>query len=317
MPSRKHVRPPPRFCFVTPEFETKETSWFKKHSDARRSHAAYWGGSARQQYQGAKQTLGGREENATSNANIDKDASACESELDVGRFAAPVKQYRRSTGPASIQALPQRIRSEFLWHIESTNLPYLPSVPSEPRGTGSPSAASFLTFEFYGESFVKQFVMFAHDDYSIMFSGCLLLSYAHYMALTGRGTNTVLLELKGQVIRRISAKMRSSNGLLSPRCLTAILALGAPIVCLVSRDLPQRLSIGEYIKVSMEEDYLCCPQSANTAQSSLGERIVHRQAMRRLFFKSNATFKDADSLALLQYISNYINMYASFEPLAF
>ena len=133
-----------------------------------------------------------------------------------------------------------------------------------------------------------------------MFSGYLLLSYAHYMALTGRGTKTVLLELKGQVIRHISSQMKSSDCLLSPWCLTAILALGSPIVCLVSRDLPKRLSIWEYINATMEEDYLCCPESADTAQSALDERIVHRQAIRKLLFKSSISFQDTDSLALLK-----------------
>jgi hypothetical protein len=133
------------------------------------------------------------------------------------------------------------------------------------------------------------------------------------MALTGRGTKTVLLELKSQVIRRISAKMKFSDSLLSPRCLTAILALEAPIVCLMSQDLPKSLSIWDYINASMRHDYLCCQESADVAYAALDERIVHRQAMHRLFLKSFAGIQDAVGLALLQYISNSINMYAFFE----
>ena len=102
--------------------------------------------------------------------------------------------------------------------------------------------------------------------------------------------------------------MRSSVGLLGPQCLTAILALENPVVYMVSQDLPQCLSISEYIHVSAQEDYLCCPASANTAQHALEEQIVHRHAMRRLFSKSNASSQDADNLALLQYVSNCINM---------
>ena len=68
-----------------------------------------------------------------------------------------------------------------------------------------------------------------------MLSGCLLLSYAHSVALICQGTMTMMLELKSKVIRRISTKMGTAEGLLSPQCLAAILALGAPIVCLFSQ----------------------------------------------------------------------------------
>jgi hypothetical protein len=146
-----------------------------------------------------------------------------------------------------------------------------------------------------------------------MFSGCLLLSYAHSMALTGRGSKAVLLQLKGQVIRCISSKMNASNGLLSPRCLTAILALGAPIVCLVSQDLPKGVSIWEYINVSTRDDYQCCSDSADIAQIAFDEGMVHQKAMCRLLIKSSTGFQDTNSLALLQYLSNYVDMYVSFK----
>lgn len=315
MPLAKHVTPLPRFCFVTQENETKDMSWFKKRSGAARRHAAYWGGPGKRQSQAKKQTPERQEENATSDSNIDNHSSQCDSKLETCCFASLAKQYRASTKLQNVKAVcvTSKTASEFPCHIESCHLQYLPSVPAEIRKTGPLFAAGLLIFEFYGESFVKRFLRVNHEDHSIMFSGCILLSYAYYMALTGHGTKTVLLELKGQVIRRLSAKMTSSNDLLSPQCLTAILALGAPIVCLVSRDLPQRLSITQYIKVSMEEDYLCCQQSANAAQRSLDETIVHRQAMQRLLVRGGRSFKDTNSLALLQYVSNCINMYAHIQ----
>jgi hypothetical protein len=153
--------------------------------------------------------------------------------------------------------------------------------------------------------------MVENQDCSIILSSCLLLSYAHYMALTGDGTTTVLLELKSQVMHRLSAEMNLSHGLLSPRCLTAIVALGAPIVCLLSRDMPNGLTIREYIDAALEEDYLCNEQFATIAQCSLEEQIVHRQALSKLFLKTSVKFQDEDSIELLQYISNYINMYVS------
>ena len=151
--------------------------------------------------------------------------------------------------------------------------------------------------------------MHDHKDNIVLFDAFLLLSYAHHMALTGRGSKTVVLNLKGQVIRHIGTKMETSDGLLSPQCLTAILALGTSIVCLVSQDLPMRLNIWEYINASMQEDYLCCLQeSADKAQSALNERTVHRQAINKLLSRSKASFKDADSLALLQYVCNWMDM---------
>ena len=163
-------------------------------------------------------------------------------------------------------------------------------------------------FEFCGESFVSQFILHDNEDYPVLFSAFLLLSYSQYMALTGQGSKTIVLELKLQAIRHIGEKMKSSDGLLSPRCLTAVLALGSAIVCMVSKDLPMGLSMWEYINVSTKDDYLCCqPESADKAQIARDERIIHREAMYRLLRRSKASFKDAPSLSLLQYISNWMD----------
>ena len=291
-------------------------SWLKIHSGAARSHAAYWGGPEKVHHEGKKHLAAQQDTTTTTTSTSDTDrdtSSRDDCKPTFGCFYAPTVLRRRSTKPNNVKAiiLPPQKRTRSPRHLEIDNTEHLPSLPYEIRATGSPSASTLSTFEFFGEGFVRQFVMFDHEDYSIMFSGCLLLSYAQSMALTGQGTKTTLLELKSQVIRRISAKTGSSVGLLSPQCLTAILALGAPIVCMVSQDLPQRLSISDYINVSAQEDYLCCAASANTAQRALEERIVHRQAMRRLFSKTNASSQDADNIALLQYISDSINMYAS------
>ena len=150
--------------------------------------------------------------------------------------------------------------------------------------------------------------MVDNEDSAMMFSSCLMVGYAHYIALTGQGTTTTLLELKSQVIRYLTSKMNSPDALLSPRCLVAILALGAPIVCLVSRDFPRGLSIREYINVTLEEDYLCNEESAVVALSSYNEQRLHRQALRRLLLRTKTGFQDGDSIALLQYISNYMKL---------
>lgn len=313
MPARKEIKPPPKFSFVTSVPAAKGGSWLKRHSSASRSHAAYWGGPVKYQDLRKKQVAGQQSDGGTSGSDTNINFTSCDAvKLVYGSFAAPTKSRRGSTKPknANIIVPSMTARLEIPRNIKPSMLQYLPSIPSDLRAKDSPFATTFSAFEFLGEGFVKQFVVVDHEDYPLMFSGCLLLSYAYSMALTGKGTKTVLLELKSQVIRRISSKMKSSDGLFSPQGLIAILALGAPIVCLVSQDLPKCLSIWDYINVSAQEDWLCCTASADTAQQALEERVVHRQAMCRLFSKSNTIYQDASNLALLQYVSNCVDLYA-------
>lgn len=308
MPLRKHTKPPPRFAFVTPEFEGNEIRWLKTHSDAARSHAAYWGGPAKRQWQANKESEAENENTPVHGTVTDERPRRRKENLQFYCFAVQTIQRRGATKLNNTKAMSSKSEYDMSRYIEPNYLRYHPSVLAEMRGSGA-SSVSLTASKFYSEDFIRRFVMVDHKDCLIILSSCLLLSYAHYMALTGHGTTTVLLELKSQVMHRLSANMSLSHGLLSPRCLTAIVALGAPIVCLVSRDMPQGLSIREYINATLEEDYLCNQQSAATAQRSLEEQIVHRQALSKLFLKTIANFQDADSLALLQYISNYINMY--------
>lgn len=110
-----------------------------------------------------------------------------------------------------------------------------------------PFGAELSPLRFFGENFVKQFVMADHEDQPVLFDGCLLLSDAHAMALTGRGTRTALLELKSRVFRCINDRMEVSDSLLSPQCLSAILALGAPINCVSG--LPRSAKAYNYLGV--------------------------------------------------------------------
>jgi hypothetical protein len=314
MPSRK-IGPLPNFSFVISEFETKEVSWLKLHSNAARSHAAYWGGAKRQR-RGQKESVVQQGNTTTFVAHAEINYSSREDSVsDCVHYSAATIRTRRSGKPKSVKSITTHHGSPH--QLEPESLQYQPSLPSEIRATDSPFASSLPTFAFCGETFVRQFFMFDHEDHSIMVNGCTLLSYAHHMALTGLGTKTTLLKLKDEVIRRIMTKLDSSSGLLSPWCLTAIMALGAPIVCLVSQNLPNGLSIWEYINASVTEDYLCCADSADTAKRALSEQTIHQQAMYRLFLKSNACYQDAHSVSLLLFISNYINMYAVLKSLTF
>lgn len=308
MPLRKHTKAPPRFTFVTPEFEGNEIRWLKTHSDAARSHAAYWGGPAKRQRQTGKESEANKESTPVHNTITNKRSHRRRANLQFYCFASDTIQRHEAPRPKNTKAMSSTAGYDI------PNYPRcLPSLI--PEGRGSNAFSTDLTaFRFYNEDFIRRFVMVDNQDCPMILSSCLLLSYAHYMALTGHGTTTVLLELKSQVMHRLSAEMSLSHGLLSPRCLTAIVALGAPIVCLLSRDMPQGLSIREHIDATLEEDYLCNEQSAAIAQCSLEEQIVHRHALAKLFLKTSANFQDADSLALLQYISNYINMHVLIPP---
>jgi len=299
MPSRKKIQSQSQFSFVSSDFAPEDTSWLRTFSGAARSHAAYWGGSAKYQRQCKTQTAG--RQGLTNIRITDKDSSLPNEAF--GCFSAAPIERQISVKPhnATDTSLPSYLKPDYMQ--------YLPPLPAEVRALGSAFAPGFSIFEFCGESFVKHFVMLDHEDYSMMFSGYLLLSYAHFMALTGQGTKTKLLKLKSEVIHRISEKLKCLDGLLSPHYLTAILALAAPVACLVSQDLPKGLSIWEYINASKQDSSLCCREYAEVARKALDEQMVHQQAIRELLFKSSAGFQNAQSLPLLQYVSNSIMMY--------
>ena len=162
-------------------------------------------------------------------------------------------------------------------------------------------------FEFLGKDFTRQFVVSDHEDHQILVDGSLLLGYAYRMALTGHGTRTGLLELKSKVFHHVGTRL-ASGSVLSPRVLTAVLALGSPVVCLVSQDLPQHLTLLEYISTSTQGDCLCSEEFANVAQHAIRERTTYLHAMRGLLSLSNSLRYDANSLALLRYICNCMEM---------
>ncbi|KAK5033183.1 hypothetical protein LTS07_003484 [Exophiala sideris] len=272
--SGKGNKPRPRFSFVNLDFEAGEVNWVRRHAGPTRSHAAYWGGpSGAQRHHSNTDT-------SVPNA-VTYHAPPYEAGPVHGCFPSRSSRHWRTTAtrasefPLSMRPPPAPR------HFEPDHLRYLPSLPFEISGTDTSTAACSSLFDFFGETFVRRFLTSNHEDSSVMFCGCLLLSYAHTMALTAAGKRTVLLQLKGHVIRYINTKLATSN-MLSPRSLTAILALGAPIVCLASQDLPNFLNIRDYVDASTKGDYLCCRECSDTAQRALAERIVHRKAMERL-----------------------------------
>ncbi|KAL6786387.1 hypothetical protein J3E68DRAFT_447317 [Trichoderma sp. SZMC 28012] len=307
MPLRKHTKPPPRFTFVTPEFEGNQMRWLKTHSDATRSHAAYWSGPAKRRWQSGKESIKKEDSASARGTFADERTYPHTAQVEHRCSVARTPQCQGSTAATDRKALPQRGDYSTFRQIEPTGSRCPQALPPSLKETNSLSV-DLAVLKFYNEDFMRRFVMVDNADSTLIFTSCLLLGYAYHLALTGQGTMTMLLELKSQVIRHLTAKMNTSDGLLSPRCLIAILALGAPIVCLVSRDLPRCLRIGESINMMLEEESLCSEESAMFSPASLHEQVVHRSALRRLFLKARANFQDPESVALLQYISNYMNI---------
>lgn len=313
MPSRtrKKAKPPPSLSFVTPYVGPHGVTWLKVHSGAARSHAAYWGGPERNHYPDKEQIEQQRNPNCASHTDNDFGINGSAKSAS-SPFPDPTVRRCRSTKAANAKVTtPPSNGGEEPPHQEcASELP----LPFEIRSSGSSFEADLSTFEFLGERFVKEFLMVDSKEYPIMYSSYHLLNYAYSMAFTGIGTKTDLLKLKGRLIRHISESIKSSEGVLRPRCLTAILALGAPVVCLASQELPNGRNMGDYIHGSPQGEFLCCrPESATAGRRALNEQIVHRQPMRKFFLTSSANFQDADSLVLLQYLSNHINISMAIE----
>jgi hypothetical protein len=312
MPSRRKAKPHSGFIFIHQVLHPRVDKSLKLHSRAARSHAAYWGGPAGSKRAG-KHQIGEEQGNivpiarhSTTSSNVDDEGNPDPTEpADTLARRKEIVKIEDFNTPIA----PQNNASRSLQHLQPNSLQYLPSLPQELRSVAAAFSAGLPIFDFYGQAFIKQFIMLDHEDYPIMFSGCLLLSFAHSMVLTGQGSKAVLLELKHHVFRLISAKMKSSSTLVSPWYWTAVLALGAPVVCLISQDLPKHWSIAEYNDATMRDDYSCpYPGFADKAQRSLAELNVHRQVMRENLQRTKEAFYDATSLALLRYIRCFFNM---------
>ena len=308
MPSRKrkHIKCPSSLSFITLDSRAPGVNWLKVHSGAARSHAAYWGGPNRRACRGEKQI---KNQNSTFQGYSDINypdlenvsASSPSSNIDT-RKSFELVNSKAST--ASRDAT-----DGFFRYSNSDSLHYLSQSPLETRSRESCSEAYLSIFKFLGKTFVRQVLKVEDKEHSLVLRSCLLLDYAYYMVFTGQGTKLVLLKLKGELIRHINKIIEGAKGMLSLRCLTAILALENSAVCLVSQDLPHGRRMWDYIHGSLLNEFLCClPESLDIAQCADNEQAVHRQLMQMLFPTSCTSFRDAESLMLERYLSNYMKM---------
>jgi hypothetical protein len=76
MPRRQIKEPLPKYSFVTVEPKGNDVSWLKVYSGSMRSHAAYWGGSAKFQAEDEKDSTEEHDDTAISDADKDEGAAA-------------------------------------------------------------------------------------------------------------------------------------------------------------------------------------------------------------------------------------------------
>jgi hypothetical protein len=147
MPCRKNTNPRPNFAFVPVGLEAKQATWLKLHTGAARSHAAYWGGSAKRQRKGTTHIVASRKhQDSTSSADTEPAFSYNDD---------PAIRHGRST-----------LIPESFTYIQHDHLQHFPTVPSEILATSFPFVGGLATFRFFGEGFVKNFLTLSHEDYS-------------------------------------------------------------------------------------------------------------------------------------------------------
>jgi hypothetical protein len=276
------------FSFVVLEPKPEKGNWTKVVSCSARSHAAYWGGptQVRRRVRGPK----------PSTAAEGGDRAVLE---PVRLKSAKAAKENQKSVPAQYPLL----RS--MAGIQSIALKTFPiSASVMDAVTDSSFANSHYLLSFLDSTFIQRS---SYDNTSLILDSFLLLSYAHYMALTGSGTKPKLLNLKNEVIKGVSTKLKSTPKSPDLSFLVAIQALQTPIVCLVTQELPQNLNVREYVLHSMTGE-CCSPASAATASESLNERIIHQKFLETTLCNTNTALLDSEAMAPFTYVSNSMKM---------
>ncbi|GAM91174.1 hypothetical protein ANO11243_092210 [Dothideomycetidae sp. 11243] len=165
-----------------------------------------------------------------------------------------------------------------------------------------PELSDSATSAYFGLPFLETFFRPGEADRATFAKGCELVSLAHTMAVTGIDRMPELLRLKSEILQSVAAKLDSGIDSLNPHIFGAMLMLGLPSVCLTSQDLPNGMSLAEYIAACASDDAVCSSRSAEAASSSLKERLVHWEKLRGLL----RGFAVADRRGLLCPLIRYI-----------
>lgn len=116
--------------------------------------------------------------------------------------------------------------------------------PNTSRDLGTLKAGML---RFFGERFVRGVLLRDPEHCQIMFTSCLLLSSTHQIAMTGRGSQVGLMELKGELIRAVNAAISTLERPIKLEVLIAVLILGMPLVSLVTNQVPGCIPLRDYI----------------------------------------------------------------------
>jgi hypothetical protein len=279
---------PPLYSFVMLEPQSQSGNWTKVVSGSARSHAAYWGGPSQ----------------VRRKARAQKPRTAaecgCRNVLELERLQGAKDMKEDQKLVPGYFPLPRSISG-----IQSLALQTFPISSSVmDTVTDSSFANSHYLLSFLDSTFIQRS---SHDDSSLILDSFLLLSYAHYMALTGSGAKSKLLSLKDEVIKGVGKKLKSTTNVPDLSSLIGIQALQTPIVCLVTQELPHNLNVRDYVLQSITGE-CCSPTSAATASESLSERVVHQQFLETAICNINIASMDSEAIAPFTYVSNSMKM---------
>lgn len=314
MPRRKkNTQPEPSFTFVEPHVAVPGSTGTKLRTRASRSHAAYWGGRRQRpdqpQHMATAKSVNGithvREIHTTEISFID------------------VYELERMPPTSHSKCYKPRPAGEDLLVITSTSPDISTSTPPTVRHLTADRDASteqaselskshnLMVSSIHQRLEIERFAI-SDPDYSSAIPSvcCTLLQTAQLTALTGRGKTAELLGLKAQVIRSISTELCQRERTLSLQCIGGIMSLGSPIVSLISQDLPQGLSIEEYVEASMRDKATCNKDFALVAKRASHESGVHWMQLRDLISKSRNRKPLLGQFDLMGYIFRYMQMYA-------
>lgn len=304
MPRRKGNNVQPRFSFVNPQNDPITARASHTRTSAVRRHAAYWGGPMRH----SRNYVAGATEimSMTSLANGQGQVST------ESMHAANEEQTKlsRIVRPRKIQPIPEMTNRYGSYSPgERTQSLLFSIVCPLPRGLDSVAlllgdwscSESPMTGTF-GRTLIGRFTVPYQWTSSVFMAGCMLLTTAQTMAVTGKGTRADLLELKAQVLRSISRNISRASGPPSLECMAVGTLLCSPIVCLLSQDLPNGLSFGKYVEASTQGIHVCCPEAATAAKIATCERKVHWRHLLKFSSEVERSDQQAEQIELFRYL---------------
>lgn len=307
MPRRKSDKVRPRFSFIDPEIGPVERKSKKARSSAGRSHAAFWSGPWRRSKSIAKPLEPVAQESVSSRTDHKLHSG------DVSDKSYEQKQLiQRIQEQAELLTHPTldgKLRTLHTATYCFSPLSYSPNaiIPTSSLLQAASQESSSLSGDF-GEILGDTFSTPCKKDHHIVVAGRMLLSVAHGMAIAGQGRRAILFDLKARVLQAITKEKKSDLALVG-----SIMLLGSPLVCLMSQDFPDNLSLEQYVSISEQSARLCGSRAAAIAKSATAERKLHWLHLKQLSSEIQNEGLSINQLRFLDYMSRYIRMYVYSE----